>query len=144
MSKANLAKVLVAEDDESDWLLLQMAFEQAGIPVDLVWARDGVETIERLKAEHQLVLAGNDQSELRLLLLDLKMPQMTGFEVLEWWQGQPQLMDLAVVVFSSSANPQDVEESTRLGAREHVPKPTGFDLLVKSVRNLTERYVLTK
>jgi two-component system response regulator len=67
---------------------------------------------------------------------------MNGFELLEWCRGQPHLMTLPLVVFSSSTNPEDMEKSKRLGAREYLVKPTGFQELKACVRELADRYLV--
>ena len=65
----------------------------------------------------------------RLLLLDLKMPLMGGFEVLEWVRQQPGLRRLLVIVFTSSDQPQDINRAFDLGANSYLVKPNSFNQL---------------
>jgi CheY-like chemotaxis protein len=59
-----------------------------------------------------------------LVLLDLKMPRVSGLEVLEWIRQQPNLRRLIVVIFSSSAHPGDIERAYELGANSYIAKPS--------------------
>ena len=111
--------ILLADDDESDIMLLQRAFKQAAIdnPVEIV--RDGEEAIGFLSAPR---LQPNDRMP-ALVILDVKMPRRTGMEVLEWMRAQPALSCLPVVIFSSSEHPADVERAYSLGANAYLVKP---------------------
>ena len=115
--------ILLAEDDENDVLLLKRAFEKAEIQNPLFVSRDGQEAIDYLAG------AGNFSNRTEypfpaLVLLDLKMPKRSGFEVLEWLRSQPVLHCLPVVVFSTSPHQHDIERAYRLGANAFVVKPS--------------------
>jgi CheY-like chemotaxis protein len=71
-----------------------------------------------------------------LLLLDLKLPRVTGFEVLEWLRSHPDLRHMLVVVFSSSDQPEDINRAYALGANSYVVKPLDPDELVRVVERL--------
>ena len=132
--------ILVAEDDPSDVLLLKMAFKQAGLPNALIIARDGQEAIEYLAGDPPY----NDRSLHPLpvlLLLDLKMPRMSGHDVLEWMAGHPDLGDLPVVVLSSSAHRSDVEKALQLGAKDYQVKPHDFKQLTRLVQEIVARFI---
>src|SRR5439155_21926607 len=66
----------------------------------------------------------------RLVLLDLKMPRVSGFEVLSWVRADPALQVMPVVVLSSSSHDVDVRRAYQLGANSYVVKPVAFDSLV--------------
>jgi CheY-like chemotaxis protein len=132
--------ILAAEDEESDALLLGMAFKRAKIPNQLVIVRDGQEAIDYLKG----VAPYHDRFKYPLpglLLLDLNMPRMTGFDVLAWLAGQPFLKNLPTVVLSSSAQDSDLEKARRLGAVDYSVKPTGLNHLVVLVQKLAARWL---
>src|SRR6185436_18985237 len=98
-------KVLVAEDDPSDAFLLQRAFAASGVPAVLHFVRDGQEAIDYLGGEANY--ANREAHPLPdLLLLDLKMPRLNGFDVLAWLRQQPGLRRLPVTVLTSSDQPQ--------------------------------------
>ena len=72
-----------------------------------------------------------------LILLDLKMPRATGFEVLKWIRSHPELGQLPVVVLSGSELHEDVRRAYVGGANSYLVKPIGFEALVNLVRNIT-------
>lgn len=133
-SKSGL--VLAAEDEESDAVLLQLAFSRAGLSNLLVIVRDGQEAIDYLG--RYLPFAGGDSDPLpSLLLLDLKMPRRTGFDVLTWLKDKPQFKDLPVVVLSSSSHESDIRRARELGAWDYHIKPHGLHQFVQLIKQLT-------
>lgn len=117
-----LTNILVAEDDPSDAFFLKRAFNRAGIAVALHFVQDGQEVIEELSGE-PLFPGRAAQPAPQLLLLDLKMPRLNGFEVLSWIRRQPRFKHLPVIIFSSSDEPKDVQRAYDLGADSFVLKP---------------------
>jgi CheY-like chemotaxis protein len=127
--------ILLAEDLESDVLLMRRAFKKARIVNPLHVVRDGEQVVAYLKGEGQY--ANRDEYPLpSLLLLDLKMPRMNGFEVLSWVRAQPGLRSLRVVVLTASRELQDVNRAYQLGANTFLVKPTDFDQLVVMMQAL--------
>ena len=115
--------LLLVEDDENDVWFLKRAFAEAEIDNPVQVARDGEEAIAYLDGRG--AFADRRQYPLPyLMILDLKMPRKTGLDVLAWLRLQDVLHSLPVIVFSSSAHPQDVEEAYRLGANSFVVKPS--------------------
>ena len=115
-------RVLIAEDDPSDAFLLKRAFTLANIPATLHFVRDGQEAIDYLQ--------GDDRYKDRavyplpdLMLLDLKMPRLNGFDVLTWLRRQPGLKRLLVTVLTSSDQPDDINRAYDLGANSYLLKP---------------------
>jgi CheY-like chemotaxis protein len=128
--------VLAAEDEESDAVLLQLAFGKAGSPQNLVIVRDGQEAIDYLSGEG--LYADRALHPLpSLFLLDLKMPRMTGFDVLAWLKENPQFKDLPVIVLSSSSHESDMRRARQLGAWDYHVKPHSLTQFVQLIRQLT-------
>jgi CheY-like chemotaxis protein len=71
-------------------------------------------------------------------LLDLKMPQTSGFEVLQWIREQTELANVIVVVMSGSKNDQDIDRAYALGANSYLIKPTRFEEMVKMMETLKD------
>ena len=129
------ATVLLAEDDPDDVLLTQIAFEKARLANPLMVVRDGEEAISYLKGEG--VFKDRDKYPLPiLLLLDLKMPKLNGFQVLQWIRTQPQLSRLSVAVMTSSDPAPDVNRAYELGASSYLIKPPDAEALLALVQRL--------
>jgi CheY-like chemotaxis protein len=130
-------RILVAEDDPNDILLLQRAFAKTGLVGSVEFVRDGQETIDYLQELKSFDMP-TDTLMPTLLLLDLKMPRLSGFEVLEWLRQQPRFEKLLVVVFSSSDLPADRNRACALGAHSYLVKPNGSEEFVNVVRGLQD------
>ena len=114
--------ILLAEDNEDHVVLIKRAFMQARLLNPVQAVGDGVEAIAYLKGEGKYA----DRKEFpfpRLLLLDLKMPNKDGFEVLEWIREQPELRKLRIVVLTTSDRIFDVKRAYELGASSFLTKP---------------------
>jgi CheY-like chemotaxis protein len=118
--------VLVAEDREDDVLMLKRAFKQLGFGIPVQYVSNGDETIAYLAGSGRF--ANRDEYPLPdLLLLDLKMPRRSGFEVLQWIQKQPTLSKLRVVVLTTSSDIYEVNRAYQLGAASFLTKPLHFN-----------------
>jgi CheY-like chemotaxis protein len=124
--------ILVAEDDPTDAYFFQRAFKRAGLPVALHFVRDGQEVIDYLQGEGQFADRAAHPLP-QLLLLDLKMPRLDGFDVLEWVRRQPGLAGMQVVIFSSSDEARDINRAYGLGASWYLVKPHSMDELTALV-----------
>jgi CheY-like chemotaxis protein len=117
--------ILLVEDREDDILVLRKAFERAAAQTALQVARDGEEAIWYLsgtgkysnRAEYPLP---------SLVLLDLRMPRVDGFEVLRWIRNQSGLAALIVIVLSSSEQTKDINHAYKLGANSYMVKSLEF------------------
>ena len=120
--------ILVAEDDPTDAFFFERAFKRAGLPVLLHFVRDGQEVIDYLEGTGPF--ADRTAYPLpQLLLLDLNMPRLNGFDVLEWVRQQPGLSSLQMVIFSSSDEAKDINRAYGLGANWYLVKPHSMDEL---------------
>jgi FOG: CheY-like receiver len=127
--------ILLVEDDPNDVLLIQRAFQKAGLHNSLKVVRNGDQAIEYLSGENSY----GDRERFPLpflLLLDLKMPGTDGFEVLTWARNSPGLKRLLIVVLTSSNLQADVDKAYDLGANSYLVKPVEFDDMV----NLIQRF----
>src|SRR6478672_12672813 len=117
--------ILLVEDDSNDVLLIQRAFRKASLSNPLQIVEDGEAAILYLKGEESF--ADRDRYPLpRLILLDLKLPRKSGFEVLVWLRQQPKFYGLPVVVLTSSKEKNDIQQAYLLGANSYLVKPVGF------------------
>jgi DNA-binding response OmpR family regulator len=132
------AVILLAEDDEDYVHLIRQAFSKAEVPNPLYVVSDGEAAVCYLKGEGKY--ANRDEYPLPdLLLLDLKLPRYSGYEVLGWIRGQqPSLAGLRVVVLTSSDRIKDVNDAYRLGANSFLVKPYDFADLVEFTKLIQE------
>lgn len=125
--------ILLVEDDPNDLLLIQRAFQKAALTKTLKITRDGQQAIDYLKGRGYF--ADRERFPMPfLLLLDLKMPGTSGFEVLHWIRDQPELRRLLVVVLTSSSLQADVDRAYELGANSYLVKPVGFEEMVNLIK----------
>jgi CheY-like chemotaxis protein len=135
--KNGVPTLLVAEDDENDFLVLGRALEKANFETDLRRVRDGAEVIGYLAGENGF--ADRDSHPLpELILLDLKMPGKGGLDVLIWLRKHDQLKKLPAVVLSASDNPNDMQQARALGATAYLVKPSEYDGYPKVVQALRD------
>ena len=133
-------RVLVAEDDPTDAFFLERTFSKMGVPVVLHFVRDGQEVVDYLRGE--LSFADRRVHPLPdLLLLDLKMPRLDGFDVLKWLRQQPVLKRLPVVIFTSSGQADDINRAYDLGANSYLVKPHAMDDLAGLVERFKQYWV---
>jgi CheY-like chemotaxis protein len=136
----NLRPILAAEDEESDRMILELAFARAQLPHPLAIVRDGEEAVDYLSGKGRY--ADRSAHPLPgLLVLDLKMPRMNGFDVLAWLTKQPEFKQIPVVVLSSSGDELDMNKARQLGAREYFVKPHSLDELIAIARQMQARWL---
>jgi CheY-like chemotaxis protein len=134
------APILVAEDEETEIMILRMAASRAGLAHKLAFVKDGAEVLAYLQGNPPFT----DRSQHpfpALLLLDLKMPNLTGFDVLEWIAARPELKHLPVVVLSASPDDSDIKKATNLGARDYHIKPHRLPDLVAILKSINDRWL---
>ncbi len=130
-----LTTILHVEDDPNDTLLLEHACRQAGIVFDLQAVNDGDQAMDYLRGAN----AFSDRKKHpmpKLILLDLKMPRVSGFDVLAWLRADAAFRQLPVVVLTSSNHDADIKRAYDLGAKSYLVKPVGFEALVELVKTL--------
>lgn len=129
----NGVKILLVEDNPNDVELALHAFKKHNLANEVQVARDGAEAIAFLDSP-----AGDrfHQDVPRLVLLDLKLPKVSGIEVLRWIKSNPTLKKLPVVVLTSSHEDQDIAECYDLGVNSYIVKPVDFVQFTDAVGQL--------
>ena len=117
--------ILIAEDDADARFMLRRAFDQLGLDTPLQFVRDGEQAMAYLAGEGIFANRG-EYPVPDLLLLDLKMPRKSGFDVLEWLQKQPTLSALRTVVLTTSEDIYEINRAYRSGASSFLTKPINF------------------
>lgn len=127
--------VLLVEDDPDDAALIEHAFKKAGIVNPLIVVADGEKAINYLLGNS--VYSDRDAYPLPgLMLLDLKLPRRSGFEVLAILRANDGIKRIPVVVLTSSGQEADIKRAYDAGANSYLVKPVGGDALVAMVQSL--------
>jgi len=127
--------ILLVEDNPDDEALTLRALKKNNITNKMVVARDGVEALDYLFGTG--MYAGRDTSvEPELILLDLKLPKIDGFEVLKKLRADERTKLLPVVILTSSKEQQDIVNGYGLGANSYVRKPVDFQDFLDAVLQL--------
>jgi len=129
-----LQPILLVEDNDLDEMLTLRAFRDNNLERPVVVARDGQQAVDYLEDAGKMLPA--------LVLLDLKLPKLGGFEVLGRMRAAARTRWVPVVVLTSSLQAADLRESYRLGANSYVGKTLDFDCFSREI-GTTLRYWLT-
>jgi CheY-like chemotaxis protein len=116
-------KVLIVEDSPADARMLRMALNKRDATINTEILEDGARAIRYFSSYR-------DDGEIPpcdLILLDLNLPRVSGFEILEFLKADPELMKIPVIVLSGSSSHEDIERSYSAGANSYLCKPTGID-----------------
>jgi|SRR5581483_5478575 len=126
-------KILLVEDSPDDVFFFRRAVTKAGIAAETHVASDGLEAINYLTEQND---SGNGATHPRVMFLDLKLPHVNGFEVLQWINDHPERPTPPVVILSSSDEPEDRDRAAVLGASLFLTKPPVADQLIEVLRKI--------
>jgi len=133
--------VLLVEDDLNDIFLVKRAFKMARLEVPLQVVTDGEEALQYLHGEGRY--ADREAHPLpRLIVMDIKMPRKSGFEVLESVKGHGPLRRIPVVIVSSSNRVEDINRAYELGANAYMVKPVNFRAVEHLFESITQYWGL--
>lgn len=135
-SSPEIAEILLVEDNPHDLALTQRALKKARLANNLHVCRDGEEAMEFLFGE------GSQPAQLRVVLLDLKLPKVDGLEVLRRLKSDPRTKSIPVVMLTSSREQRDVIESYNLGVNSYIVKPVNFEGFATAVEQLGMYWLL--
>ena len=127
--------ILLVEDNPDDEALTMRALKQSKLANEIVVTRDGQEAVEFLFGTGKY--EGRDLSHMpTVILLDLKLPKLSGLEVLQQLRADPRTRLTPVVVLTSSSEDEDMMRSYQLGANSYVRKPVIFGRFADAVSQL--------
>ena len=137
MSEFGDFQILLIDDHPSDAKLFEHAMQQSVTRAKVYWVATAEEGLEYLRREGRF--AG--VSRPKLVVADLNMPAMDGFEFLRQARGNPEFSTIPIVIFSSSRAPKDVARAYQLGANSFITKPMSLEAFVATIATLV-RYWL--
>ncbi|MFZ5477090.1 MAG: response regulator [Myxococcota bacterium] len=124
--------ILLVEDNPDDEALALRALAKCGMTPRVEVVRDGAEALDAVLGRGRF--AGEDLPE--VVLLDLKLPKLSGIDVLRRMRSEPRTEVVPVVVLTSSSEDRDIVDSYRAGANSYVRKPVDFEEFTRAVREL--------
>ncbi len=125
-------RILLVEDDPNDAELIIAGLSEKKLHHEIVIARDGEEALDYL--HYRGKFAGRTDDYPVVVLLDLKLPKVSGLEVLQHIKGDDILKCIPVVILTSSREDRDLEEAYRLGANSFVVKPVDFHEFLEVIK----------
>jgi CheY-like chemotaxis protein len=132
---SDAVEILLVEDTPADAELTTLALKKHCLINNLLWVKDGPEALDFLFAEG--IHAGRDcAAKPKVVLLDLRLPRLSGIEVLRRIKNDERTRSIPVVVLTSSKEDVDIDECYRLGVNSYITKPVSFDEFVKVVGEL--------
>jgi DNA-binding response OmpR family regulator len=126
-----MPKILIAEDERDIRDLVTFSLKFSGF--DVVQASNGIEAVEQAQAELP-----------DLILMDVRMPKMTGYEACKQLKAIPTVRDIPVIFLSAKGQESEIQQGLEVGAEEYILKPFAPDELAKQVRTVLERVAQRK
>ena len=140
MADYNEIDILIAEDDPTDAESMILAFKKINLAEKVHWVKDGEETLDFLYCRKEY--ATRDPSlRPKLMLLDLRMPKVDGFEVLRTLKADESMRSIPIVVMTVSNQERDVIECYRLGMNSFVIKPADFAFFTETIMKLSSYWL---
>jgi CheY-like chemotaxis protein len=130
----NVPLVLSVEDNDSDFSIMEMVLQQCEHPMELRRASDGEQAIAFFKQTKDKLLPA-------LVFLDLNIPRIDGFEVLDFMKSREFIRDIPVVVFTTSSAPLDRAKAMDAGAQDFLKKPLHLENLVELLNAVCAKYL---
>lgn len=129
-----LKPIVVVEDNPRDMELTLLALEKARLANEVIVLRDGPEALDYLRCNGKW--SDREKGNPAVIMLDIKLPKLSGLEILECIKGDRDLKRIPVVMVTSSREEPDLERSYELGVNAYVVKPVRFTDFVKAVQDL--------
>lgn len=121
-----MTKILIAEDERDIRDLVAFSLKFGGF--DVVQASNGAEAVERAQVEFP-----------DLILMDVRMPKMTGYEACKALKAMPNMQHIPVVFLSAKGQESEIQQGVEAGAEEYILKPFAPDELTKQIKAVLER-----
>jgi two-component system, response regulator len=128
-------EILLVEDNPYDAELTIRALQQNNLINKVVHVTDGEDALDYLYVRGKFS-KNNEHQAPRVILLDIKLPKVSGLDVLKTLKSDPRLKHIPVVMLTSSAQERDIVESYNLGTNSYIVKPVVFEKLVEAIKEL--------
>lgn len=135
-------EILFAEDNIDDATLTLRALRKGGLLNSIFHVKDGAEALDFIYCRGAYA-SRNIIEPLKLILLDLKMPKVSGLEVLEKLKSDPAFKIIPVVILTSSKEDPDIKRCYELGANSYIVKPVESDNFFQTIKDLSLYWMIS-
>lgn len=135
-------EILFAEDSIDDATLTLRALKKSGLTNPILHVKDGAEALDFIENKG-LYSSRKPHKLLKLILLDLKMPKVSGIEVLEKIKSNPMYKTIPVVILTSSKEDPDIKRCYELGANSYIVKPVECDNFFNAIKELSFYWMIS-
>lgn len=125
--------ILMADDDDGHSSLVKKNLKRAGIINEIIRFKDGQETLDFFFGKSKSKI---EDSKPYLLILDIKMPKMNGFDVLKKLKGDDNYKKMPIIMLTTTDNPDEIEKCHLLGCSNYITKPVEYQKFVEIIRQL--------
>jgi CheY-like chemotaxis protein len=133
----NAPLVLSVEDSDADFSMLEMVLQRCLSTFGLMRALDGEQAVSFLQQS-----GTSDRPHPNLVLLDVNLPRLDGFDVLQAIKSMTGLREIPVVMFTSSSDPREKKKALALGAKEYITKPVHLNQMLEILNEICSKYLL--
>ena len=134
MPDMDLVTILIVEDDPGHARLIELNLRRAGISNEILWFEDGQKVVDFLLEQERN--GGSGPSKSLLLLLDLNMPVLDGYQVLERIRSHEHTRHLPVAILTTTDDEREVTRCYELGCNVYITKPVDYEKFAEAVRRL--------
>jgi two-component system, response regulator len=141
MDIKHLENILLVEDNEDHIEHTVDALQEGGLVNQIKVVRDGKSALDYVFRRNNFkdpVVSPRPG----LILLDVKLPKISGFEILEIIKSDPDLKVIPIILLTTTGNPEDIEKGARLGANDYIVKPVEFETFMQKVKGLGKYWAL--
>lgn len=124
--------LVMIEDDEGHATLIQRNLKRAGIGNKMIHFSDGASVLEYFYGEEN----GQVHYEKTLVLLDLNLPEVDGYEILKRLKNSPNTRNIPVIVLTTTDNPKEIDRCYELGCNVYITKPVEYDNFTDAIQKL--------
>jgi len=130
----NKVIILIAEDDRGHAELIKINLHNSGITNEMLHFRDGQEILDFLQIKGSG--AHRDPKKSYLILLDIRMPKVSGMEVLQRLKDDPILKKIPVIIITTTDNPREIIKCHELGCNNYITKPVDYEKFINAIEQL--------
>lgn len=132
---STINEIILVEDNKSDAMLFIRALKKHNLANSLIHLIDGAQALDYIFGKGEFE-GRNIEERPKVIFLDIKMPKVSGLEVLKILKADERTMQIPVVIMTSSKEEKDIMESHKLGVNSYVVKPVGFENFSKTIADL--------